>query len=45
MEGMIVEMVVSAANANRRFSELLWTVRNGGNVVVTSHGKAVAKIT
>ena len=40
-----MEMVVSAADANRRFSELLRTVRNGGSVVVTSHGKAVAKIT
>ena len=35
---------VSAADANRRFSELLRTVRNGRSVVVTSHGKAVAKI-
>jgi len=36
--------VVSAADANRRFSELLRTVKKGGSVVVTSHGKPVAKI-
>jgi prevent-host-death family protein len=35
---------VSAADANRRFSELLRTVKKGGSVVVTSHGKPVAKI-
>jgi prevent-host-death family protein len=35
---------ISAAEANRRFSELLRTVKTGRNVVVTSHGKAVAKI-
>ena len=35
---------VSAADANRRFSELLRTVKKGGSVVVTSHGKPVARI-
>jgi prevent-host-death family protein len=35
---------VSAADANRRFSELLRTVKEGRSVVVTSHGKPVAKI-
>jgi prevent-host-death family protein len=35
---------VSAADANRRFSELLRTVKDGQSVVVTSHGKPVAKI-
>jgi len=35
---------VSAADANRRFSELLRTVKKGQSVVVTSHGKPVAKI-
>lgn len=35
---------ISAAEANRRFSELLRTVKTGRNVVVTSHGKPVAKI-
>jgi prevent-host-death family protein len=39
-----MEEAVSAADANRRFSELLRTVRNGKSVVVTSHGKAVARI-
>lgn len=36
--------MISAADANRRFSELLRGVRNGDSYVVTSHGKAVAKI-
>ena len=35
---------VSAADANRRFSELLRTVKKGRSVVVTSHGKPVARI-
>ena len=35
---------VSAANANRDFSKLLRDVRNGGSVVITSHGKPIAKI-
>lgn len=39
-----VEDAVSAADANRRFSELLRTVRDGRSVVVTSHGKPVARI-
>lgn len=33
-----------AADANRRFSELLRTVKKGRSVVVTSHGRPVAKI-
>jgi len=36
---------ISAANANRRFSELLRGVRSGRSYVVTSHGRPVAKIT
>jgi prevent-host-death family protein len=36
---------ISAADANRRFSELLRTVKKGRSVVVTSHGKPVARIT
>ena len=36
---------VSAADANRRFSELLRRVREGSSFVVTSHGKPVARIT
>ena len=35
---------VSAATANRDFSKLLRDVRNGGSVVITNHGKPVAKI-
>jgi prevent-host-death family protein len=40
-----VDKAVSAADANRRFSELLRTVKKGRSVIVTSHGKPVAKIT
>lgn len=39
-----MEKAVSAADANRKFSKLLRTVREGGSYVVTSHGKAVARI-
>jgi prevent-host-death family protein len=39
-----MDKAVSAADANRRFSELLRTVKKGQSVVVTSHGKPVAKI-
>jgi prevent-host-death family protein len=39
-----MEKVVSAADANRMFSRLLRAVREGGSYVVTSHGKAVARI-
>jgi prevent-host-death family protein len=44
LEVFIVERVVSAADANRRFSELLRTVRDGQSVVVTSHGRPIARI-
>ncbi len=40
-----MDKAVSAADANRRFSELLRTVIEGHSVVVTRHGKPVAKIT
>jgi prevent-host-death family protein len=40
-----MDKAVSAADANRRFSELLRTVRKGQSIVVTSHGKPVARIT
>jgi len=40
-----MDKAVSAADANRRFSELLRTVQKGRSVVVTSHGKPVARIT
>ena len=39
-----MQKAVSAAEANRRFSELLRTVKKGGSILVTSHGKPVAKI-
>ena len=39
-----MEDTISAADANRRFSSLLRRVREGRSVVVTSHGKPVAKI-
>ena len=39
-----MEKAVSAADANRRFLELLRTVKKGRNIIVTSHGKPVAKI-
>jgi prevent-host-death family protein len=35
---------VSAADANREFSKLLRRVRQGQSYVITSHGRAVAKI-
>ena len=40
-----MDKAVSAADANRRFSELLRIVKNGRSVIVTSHGKPVARIT
>jgi len=39
-----VEKPVSAADANRKFSQLLRTVREGQSYVITSHGRAVARI-
>ena len=39
-----MEKLVSAADANRKFSELLRGVRNGRSYVVTSHGEPVAKL-
>lgn len=43
MEGAL-EKTVSAAEANRKFSELLRGVRKGRSYIVTSHGKPVAKL-
>lgn len=40
-----MDKAISAADANRRFSELLRTVKKGGSVIITSHGTPVAKIT
>ena len=39
-----IEKTVSAADANRRFSELLGRVKNGRSFVVTSHGTPVARL-
>ena len=39
-----MERAVSAADANRKFSKLLRMIREGHSYVVTSHGKAVAKM-
>ena len=39
-----MEKAVTAADANRKFSKLLRTVRDGHSYVVTSHGKAVARV-
>ena len=39
-----MEKTVSATDANRKFSKLLRAVRDGHSYVVTSHGRAVAKI-
>jgi prevent-host-death family protein len=39
-----MEKIVSAADANRRFSDLLRGVRKGRTYVVTSHGRPVAKL-
>jgi prevent-host-death family protein len=35
---------ISAADANRKFSQLLRLVRGGRSFVVTTHGRPVAKI-
>ena len=39
-----MEEIISAADANRRFSLLLRGVREGRSYVVTSHGKPVARL-
>ena len=39
-----MDEIVSAAEANRRFSRLLREVREGRSYVVTAHGRPVAKI-
>jgi len=44
IKGVAMDKAISAADANRRFSELLRTVKKGRSVIVTSHGKPVARI-
>lgn len=39
-----MEEAISAAEANRRFSELLRGIREGRSYIVTSHGKPVARL-
>ncbi|MPZ41688.1 MAG: type II toxin-antitoxin system prevent-host-death family antitoxin [Rhizobiales bacterium] len=39
-----MEEVISAADANRKFSLLLRGVREGRSYVVTSHGRPVARL-
>ncbi len=39
-----MDQAVSAADANRSFSQILREVRNGASYVVTAHGKPVARI-
>lgn len=39
-----MDKIVSAAEANRRFSQLLRSVREGDSYVVTAHGRPVARI-
>jgi prevent-host-death family protein len=39
-----MEKAISAADANRKFSQLLRDVREGQSFVVTSHGRPVARI-
>ncbi len=39
-----MEKVISAADANRNFSQVLRDVRQGQSYVVNSHGKPVARI-
>jgi prevent-host-death family protein len=40
-----MEKTIAAAEANRRFSRVLRSVREGDSYVITSHGRPVAKIT
>jgi len=39
-----MEKAISAADANRKFSQLLREVREGRTYIVTSHGRPVARI-
>jgi prevent-host-death family protein len=42
--GVDMETSVTAADANRNFSQLLHGVRRGRSYIVTSHGQPVAKL-
>jgi prevent-host-death family protein len=39
-----MEKAISAADANRKFSQVLRDVREGRSYIVTSHGRPVARI-
>jgi prevent-host-death family protein len=39
-----MEKAISAADANRKFSQVLREVKEGRSYVVTSHGRPVARI-
>ena len=39
-----MEKAISAADANRKFSQVLREVKEGSSYVVTSHGRPVARI-
>lgn len=39
-----MDEIVTAADANRQFSQILRSVREGRSYVVTSHGRPVARI-
>jgi len=39
-----MDRAISAADANRKFSEVLREVKDGKTYVVTSHGRPVARI-
>ena len=41
---MVLSRKVTAADANRKFSELLRDVRNGSSVTITVHGTPVARM-
>jgi len=41
---MVVDETVTAAEANRRFSQLLRGVREGRRYLVTVHGRPVARL-
>lgn len=40
----VAERAISAAEANRKFSQLLREVKEGRSYVITSHGRPVARI-
>jgi prevent-host-death family protein len=41
---MAMDKAISAAEANRKFSEVLREVKRGRSYIVTSHGRPVARI-